>query len=111
MPGEPREQVEGEIAGLLGEVEGSSRVVLSRPPFEVDRSEGIVEIVTRHAGNGEVAGVAFWADSALLAGAGIPTVLFGPTGDGAHAVVEWVDVAAAERCLEVYVDAAAEFCG
>ena len=111
VPGETVEQVEGEIAGLLGDVEGSGRVVLSRPPFEVDRGEGIVEIVSRHAGNGEVVGVPFWADSALLAGAGIPTVLFGPAGDGAHAVVEWVDVPAAERCLEVYVNVAAEFCG
>jgi acetylornithine deacetylase len=111
VPGETVEQVEGEIAGLLGDVEGSGRVVLSRLPFEVDRGEGIVEIVSRHAGNGEVVGVPFWADSALLAGAGIPTVLFGPAGDGAHAVVEWVDVPAAERCLEVYVNVAAEFCG
>jgi acetylornithine deacetylase len=111
VPGETMELVEGEIAGLLGDVEGSSRVILWRPPFEVDPGEGIVEIVGRHTGNGEVGGVPFWADSALLAGAGIPTVLFGPAGDGAHAVVEWVDIAAAERCLEVYVNVAAEFCG
>jgi acetylornithine deacetylase len=111
VPGETLELVEGEIAGLLGGLDGSSRVVLWRPPFEVGESEGIVEIVSRHVGNGEIVGVPFWADSALLAGAGIPTVLFGPVGDGAHAVVEWVDIAAAERCLEVYVDVAAEFCG
>ena len=111
VPGETLELVEGEIAGLLGDLEGSSRVVLWRPPFEVEPGEGIVELVNRHAGNGEVVGVPFWADSALLAGAGIPTVLFGPVGEGAHAVVEWVDIAAAERCLEVYVNVAAEFCG
>ena len=111
VPAETLELVEGEIAGLLGDLDGSSRVVLWRPPFEVDANEGIVEIVSRHAGNGEVVGVPFWADSALLAGAGIPTVLFGPVGEGAHAVVEWVDIAAAERCLEVYVNVASEFCG
>ena len=111
VPGETLELVEGEIAGLLGDVEGSSRVVLWRPPFEVEPGEGIVELVNRHAGNVDVVGVPFWADSALLAGAGIPTVLFGPVGEGAHAVVEWVDIAAAERCLEVYVNVATEFCG
>jgi acetylornithine deacetylase len=111
VPGETLEQVEGEIAGLLGDLEGSSRVVLWRPPFEVDPEAGIVEIVKRHGGNGDLVGVPFWADSALLADAGIPTVLFGPAGEGAHAVVEWVDIAAAERCLEVYVEVAAEFCG
>ena len=58
----------------------------------------------------ELVGVSFWADSALLAAAGIPTVLFGPRGEGAHAEVEWVDVASLERCVEIYVGVAAELC-
>jgi acetylornithine deacetylase len=110
VPGESMEQVEGEIRDLLGDLDGTTRVVLARPPFEVEQGEAIVEVVRRHAGDGEVVGVPFWADSALLAGAGIPTVLFGPSGEGAHAVVEWVDLAAAERCLEIYIAVAAEFC-
>jgi acetylornithine deacetylase len=56
----------------------------------------------------ETVGVSFWADSALLAAAGIPTVLFGPVGEGAHAEVEWVDVESLERCVEIYVRVAAE---
>jgi len=55
-------------------------------------------------------GVSFWADSALLADAGMPTVLFGPLGEGAHAEVEWVDVGSLECCLETYVAVAAELC-
>ena len=58
-----------------------------------------------------IAGVPFWADSALLADAGIPTVLFGPIGEGAHAEVEWVDVASLERCCAVYVAVAESICG
>jgi acetylornithine deacetylase/succinyl-diaminopimelate desuccinylase-like protein len=111
VPGETTEHVEGEIHALLGDVDGQTRVVLARTPFEVDQEEAIVELVRRHAGDGEVVGVPFWADSAVLAGAGIPTVLFGPSGEGAHAVVEWVDLAAAERCLEVYLAVAADLCG
>jgi acetylornithine deacetylase len=111
VPGESLEHVEGEIRDLLGEVDGTTRVVLARPPFEVDEDESIVELVRRHASDGEVVGVPFWADSALLAGAGTPTVLFGPSGEGAHAVVEWVDLPAAERCLEIYLAVAEEFCG
>jgi acetylornithine deacetylase len=111
VPGETLEHVEGEIRDLFGDLDGTTRVVLARPPFEVDEGEPIVELVRRHAGDGEVVGVPFWADSALLAGAGIPTVLFGPSGEGAHAVVEWVDLPAAERCLEIYVAVAEEFCG
>ena len=54
--------------------------------------------------------MSFWADSALLAAAGIPTVLFGPRGEGAHAEVEWVDVESLERCVEIYLAVAGELC-
>ena len=58
----------------------------------------------------ELVGVSYWADSALLADAGIPTVLFGPRGEGAHAEVEWVDVESLERCVEIYLAVAGELC-
>ena len=38
-------------------------------------------------------GASYWADRGFIAAAGIPTVLFGPGGEGAHAVEEWVSVA------------------
>ena len=37
-------------------------------------------------------------------------MLFGPVGEGAHAVVEWVDLESVERCAEVYLAVAAELC-
>jgi acetylornithine deacetylase len=49
-------------------------------------------------------------DSAILAEAGIPTVIFGPAGEGAHENLEWVDLASVERCAEVLLAVAAEFC-
>ena len=58
----------------------------------------------------ETVGVPFWADSALLAAAGIPTVVFGPTGEGLHSEVEWVDLASLEQCVEIYSRVAAELC-
>ena len=57
----------------------------------------------RHLGHDEVGGVAFWADSALLAEAGIPTVVFGPVVGRLHGVDEWVDLASLERCYEAYL--------
>ena len=69
-----------------------------------------MRIVSATAGGPEVVSVPFWADSALLAGAGIPTVVYGPSGEGAHAAVEWVDVASAERCAAVYAAVARQFC-
>ena len=64
----------------------------------------------RHLGHEEVGGVAFWADSALLADAGIPTVVFGPRSRGIHGIDEWVDLASLERCYEAYLAVARELC-
>ena len=58
----------------------------------------------------EIVGVPFWADSALLAAAGIPTVVFGPTGEGLHSEVEWVDLASLEQCIEIYAGVATQLC-
>jgi len=49
-------------------------------------------------------------DSARFAAAGIPTVVFGPGGEGAHAQVEWVDLADLERCKDLYLAVARELC-
>ncbi len=110
IPGETDDDVRAEIESLLGGVDGSWEVLMTRPPFETAPDGEIAGLVARHAGGPDVVGVPYWADSALLHEAGIPTVLFGPCGDGAHAAVEWVDVASLERCLDVYTAVAAEFC-
>ena len=52
----------------------------------------------------------YWADAALIAELLIPTVLFGPGGEGAHAQVEWVSIADVERCAAVFLSVATEFC-
>jgi acetylornithine deacetylase len=110
VPGEDGALVRSEVAGLLEGVDGAWEVLMERPPFEIGADSEIARLVARHAGGPPVVGVPFWADSALLAAAGIPTVLYGPTGEGAHAQEEWVDVASLERCLDVLVAVAAELC-
>jgi len=107
IPGETLEEVEAEIREVAGGA--SVRVELARLPHEIRDDEEIVELLARHARADKV-GVSYWADSALLAAADIPTVLFGPAGEGAHAAVEWVDLASVERCAEVYLAVAREFC-
>ena len=111
IPGEGLAQVEGELRGLLGDLDGSTRVILAREPFETPAEAPIAELVARRAGGPEVVGVPFWADSSLLSAAGIPTVVFGPAGEGAHAVEEWVDLASVGRCAEIYAEVARELCG
>jgi acetylornithine deacetylase len=123
IPGETVELAEGEIQKILSafgrddpEFSCEVRVVASREPFEVAEDAELVEIVRRSGTSvtgvePDVVGVSFWADSALLAASGIPTVLFGPRGEGAHAEIEWVDVGDLERCVEIYAAVAAEVCG
>jgi acetylornithine deacetylase len=70
---------------------------LERHPFAVDRTEPVVEsliaAVTKRTGDTPVVrGEPFWTDCALLFDAGIPAVLFGVDGGGAHAAEEWVTI-------------------
>lgn len=90
-------------------VEAELRLTYEGDPFETSAEAEIVEIVRRHAGT-EIAGLGFWADSAQLAAKGVPTVLFGPEGAGAHASDEWVDLDSARRVQDVLVATALDFC-
>jgi acetylornithine deacetylase len=58
-----------------------------------------------------IAGVPFWTDAALLTEAGTPAVLFGPSGAGAHADEEWVQLASVQACAEIYLRTAMGLCG
>jgi acetylornithine deacetylase len=110
IPGERPEDVATEVTSLLGDIDASWEPLMARDPFEIDRDDPLVEAVARHAGDPERIGLPFWTDAALLQAAGIPTVLYGPVGEGAHAEVEWVDLASLERCADVYTAVAAEVC-
>jgi acetylornithine deacetylase len=122
IPGETAQSVESELRVIVErEADGDRdfnadvRVLASREPFEIDEREPIVQSLRRNAAavlgrEPELVGVPFWADAALLAEVGIPTVVFGPGGAGAHAEVEWVEIADLERCVEIYVAVASELC-
>jgi acetylornithine deacetylase len=110
IPGELRADVEAELYGLVGDSGGSISFPFGRDPLEVSPDEEIVQAVQARAGSDELHGAPFWTDAALFAEAGIPAVLFGPRGDGAHAAVEWVDLESLERCRDLYVGVAADFC-
>jgi acetylornithine deacetylase len=91
------------------------RVTLARAGLEVPPDAPIVQAV-RGAATALLGhepkpfGAAWWMDSAILGSSGIPTVIFGPGGAGAHAAVEWVDLDSVERCVEVLVETTASFC-
>jgi acetylornithine deacetylase len=111
LPGETVADVERDLRALVAEsTDAEVRMTVARDAFELDRSHELVQVVARASGAHEVVGLPFWADSALVSAAGIPTLLFGPAGAGAHAAVEWVDIESLERCRAVYLATARDLC-
>lgn len=122
IPGDTEDSVRNEIEWLLDRVRSiepqaqlSADVTLVREPFEVDPAEAIVQTVvsSAHVVTGRVAelyGDAPWMDAALLAAAGIPTVVFGPAGGGAHALEEWVELDSVVACARALQDSAERLC-
>jgi acetylornithine deacetylase len=108
LPGETAAEIDADLQAAARDAE--VRLLVSREPFEVDEGHELVRAVGVAAGESGVIGVPFWTDAALVAAAGIPTVLFGPAGEGAHAAVEWVDLASLERCRAVYAAVATAVC-
>jgi len=121
LPGELPEQTmktwEAELARLRAEdstFEADIRMELSRPGYELSRDVPIVRALDdslREIDGSEpaYAGSSGWLDSALLGAAGIPTVIFGPRGGGAHAAVEWVDLESVYRCSEILATTASRW--
>lgn len=54
--------------------------------------------------------MSFWTDAAVLGGAGIPAILYGPTGAGLHSIEEWVDVQSVLTCRDALVTLARNWC-
>jgi acetylornithine deacetylase/succinyl-diaminopimelate desuccinylase-like protein len=75
------------------------RKIFSRPPYQAPAESQIIARLRHALPGAPLAGLSFWADSALMGLAGVPSVLFGPVGHGAHAVDEWVSL---ESLITVY---------
>ena len=122
LPGETPEAVEAELQDIVRNLQRSDRSFqaivrrgLDRSALETREDAEIVQ--TLQAASVKVlnqplpiSGVPYWTDAAILSAAGIPSVLFGHSGSGAHAVEEWVDLASVRTCAEIYLAAAMSFC-
>ncbi len=122
VPGETPASAEQELQDIIDTAAAADPAFratlergLYRAPFEQAPEDRIVTAV-RDAATAVLGtpppliGEWGWMDSALLAEAGIPTVIFGPNGAGAHADEEWVDLDSLDRCRQIYIRAARSFC-
>jgi acetylornithine deacetylase len=122
VPGENADSVEQELTAVLDHLAATVpdfgyRLTrgLHREPFEADPESLIVRTLTHHAeavlGRPPVVRAEpYWTDCALLDRAGIPCLLFGVDGEGAHAATEYVDLASLDRLTDILTATIAEFC-
>jgi acetylornithine deacetylase len=120
LPGEADDAAVQEARGILDtlrhddpEFEGSAVMTFGRAPYEIDRSHPLphllAEAVTSTGHVPKQLGMSFWTDAAILGGAGIPSVLFGPGGAGLHSTEEYVRLRDVEMCRDALVALARTF--
>jgi acetylornithine deacetylase len=123
LPGETPEFVEDEFTKIVQDIRQSDssfnavvRRGIDRSALETSENTEIVKVTQDAAIKvlnypAQITGVQYWTDAAVLSAAGIPSVLFGHSGAGAHAVEEWVDLESVRACAEIYLETAINFCG
>jgi acetylornithine deacetylase len=116
LPGETAEQAVREIEEVVRRTGEDARVTcsFSRVPLPPEPSSRVAraarEGIRRATGAAAVdGGVWYWMDAAVFAGAGIPSVDFGPRGEGAHEPVEWVSLDSVVECAQMLVETAESF--
>lgn len=91
------------------------RITMSRPTQKLSLDHPLVTRAVDYAGSvlGEAPKLStapFWCDAALLTQAGVPSIVYGPIGDGLHGKEEWVEVQSLRELEGVYTKLIQEFC-
>ncbi len=121
LPGEPLATAADELSMIADELSRTDpefrsdvRLLLARPGYELPAAHWLPGMLVAEASAAGVEvraeGLSYWTDAAILADAGIPTVLFGPSGEGLHGTCEWVDVGSVVTCARVLEGLAARAC-
>jgi acetylornithine deacetylase len=117
QPGCASREVEDIIARLAAAdaaFKAASRAMFARSPYEIAADHPLVAAMQRAAGGVAAGpsptGMSFWTDASVLGDAGIPSLLFGPTGAGLHGVEEWVELRSVLACRDALVDLARHWC-
>lgn len=122
LPGETPEGVQAQLQAILDRCASTDSTFkakltpgLARDAFELNEDTPLVQLcrqqLTQVTGSpAKLSGVSYWADSGLFSAAGVPTILLGPRGFGAHGPVEWVDLDTVQQCANVYTAVAQVFC-
>ena len=124
-PGAASREVEELLARLRTEdpdFKGVSKPMFLRSPYEIPANHELPQAMLRARGTLKaphapdapdapyLVGMSFWTDAAILGDAGIPSILFGPTGAGLHSVEEWVEARSVLACRDALVALTRDWC-
>ncbi len=122
LPGESADGLLERLAELveearpgLGAAAPELALELARPPLEARPGGALGQAMAAAlaAELGEApapAGVGYWTDAAIFAATGGEVLLVGPSGDGAHADVEWADLESVAATARVLRRVAESYC-
>jgi diaminopropionate ammonia-lyase family len=91
------------------------RITMSRPTQKVPADHPFVQKTVSCASvvlgsKPVVKSGPFWTDAALLGAVGIPSIVYGPAGEGLHAKEEWVEVESLRQFERVFTQLVQDFC-
>lgn len=100
------------LRALDNQFDASAKLMTSRPPYSLDPAHALPQALAAALASRKLyslpSGMSFWTDAAILAGAGIPSVLFGPSGTGLHSIEEYVEIDSVLVCRDVLAETVAE---
>ena len=122
IPGEDTRQVESELLSILkrlstkdSKFNADLRTIFARGPFTVSAEENVVRFLKEAANfvlgtEPQYIGSYGWLDSEIIQNAGVPTVIFGPGGEGMHSINEYAYVDQVVKSSMVLSQFILDFC-
>src|SRR5687767_1795053 len=113
-PGAAAREVDQVLAKLRGEdpdFKATAKAMFARSPYELPVDHELPKAMLRASNNTSAPiGMSFWTDAAILGEAGIPSILYGPTGGGLHSIEEWVNIQSVLKVRDSLVNLIRDWC-
>ncbi|KAF9885920.1 hypothetical protein FE257_012210 [Aspergillus nanangensis] len=123
VPSQTEETVLGDLNKMLQDIASqkpgfnyaSPRITMSRPTHKLPVDHPLVQTAAacaaRVSGNSPaISNAKFWCDASLLSAVGIPSIVYGPKGEGLHSKEEWVEVESLQEMAGVFEQMIQEMC-
>jgi acetylornithine deacetylase len=123
IPGETASTLQSELDAIIAACaaqdplfQATIALDLERESFQTPQDAAILDVLRSCAGDvlgaaPPMTGVSYWTDAALMQAKGIPTVIFGAAGAGAHAANEYVEITSLHQLTAILTRTISAFCG